>query len=566
MIYIEKLAIKHFKSIEDETISFNKGLNILVGPNNAGKTNIIEAIDIVLGDIYLPRFEPTTDHFYLGDESKEIIIEIELKGDGLKQIFSGLTNDEITIRYKFANKNGIFQIKHSNQWAGDPNRPFMNWWDLDKRLFFLRVKSLRNIMEIAPIRWKSPLRYFKEIIIKKAPEEKLKEVITDIDTAKNKLSDIGEVKDIVSNLLKISKEQIDIKDIQLSPASTKYSDILNEMKVMIDDGYISEVTKKGLGAQNSIIIALFRVMAKYIRDEEKKFIIYGIDEPEIGLHPHGQRHLLKSLEKLAEYSQVIITTHSNNLVDIYHLENLIRVDRYINQTKTHKIYLSDDERKRFEIHGDNLEETFFAKRILIVEGESETGFFPEASKKVIEDEVDYTFNLNSVSVINGKGNTIWYFIKMIKTLNVPFLVLIDDDKIRNDYVDFLNNMKGNNILNEAQYNQLSNLTNFNDRTETLKTYGIYVYSPFEQSLCTNAPEKILRKIIEAVNFVKQYWGYTQGIEDFISITDINDLRLRVQDYLSRNKRRRIGHAIAHFLDRNEYPQSYVDIIKFISKL
>lgn len=49
-MYIRKLIIKNYKSIRDETFIFNKGINILVGKNNAGKSNIVSALDEVLGD------------------------------------------------------------------------------------------------------------------------------------------------------------------------------------------------------------------------------------------------------------------------------------------------------------------------------------------------------------------------------------------------------------------------------------------------------------------------------------------------------------------------------------
>lgn len=47
-MYIEKLTIKKFRSIEYLVVEFNKGLNIIVGENNVGKTTIIDAIRICL--------------------------------------------------------------------------------------------------------------------------------------------------------------------------------------------------------------------------------------------------------------------------------------------------------------------------------------------------------------------------------------------------------------------------------------------------------------------------------------------------------------------------------------
>ena len=59
---ITKLKIKKYKSIEDMTLEFVKGKNIIVGQNNCGKSNIISAINLVIGEKYPPkRFD---DNFY----------------------------------------------------------------------------------------------------------------------------------------------------------------------------------------------------------------------------------------------------------------------------------------------------------------------------------------------------------------------------------------------------------------------------------------------------------------------------------------------------------------------
>ncbi len=51
-MYISKLIIKNYKSIKNETFTFNKGINVLVGKNNAGKSNIVSALNEILGDKY----------------------------------------------------------------------------------------------------------------------------------------------------------------------------------------------------------------------------------------------------------------------------------------------------------------------------------------------------------------------------------------------------------------------------------------------------------------------------------------------------------------------------------
>ena len=52
MQYIKSLYIKGFKKFYEINVPFNKHMNILVGENEAGKSTILEAIKIVLNQMY----------------------------------------------------------------------------------------------------------------------------------------------------------------------------------------------------------------------------------------------------------------------------------------------------------------------------------------------------------------------------------------------------------------------------------------------------------------------------------------------------------------------------------
>lgn len=51
-MYISKLIVENYKSIKKEEFLFNRGINILVGKNNAGKSNIVSALNEILSDKY----------------------------------------------------------------------------------------------------------------------------------------------------------------------------------------------------------------------------------------------------------------------------------------------------------------------------------------------------------------------------------------------------------------------------------------------------------------------------------------------------------------------------------
>ncbi len=49
-MYLSRLYVKNYKSIKELDIKFLKGKSVIIGRNNAGKSNIIKAIDIILGE------------------------------------------------------------------------------------------------------------------------------------------------------------------------------------------------------------------------------------------------------------------------------------------------------------------------------------------------------------------------------------------------------------------------------------------------------------------------------------------------------------------------------------
>lgn len=80
-MYIKKLIIDNYKSIKNETFEFSKGINVLVGKNNAGKSNIVSALNEVLSDKY-----STSDYedkiFYTNDTDaikREFMIVTEIE-------------------------------------------------------------------------------------------------------------------------------------------------------------------------------------------------------------------------------------------------------------------------------------------------------------------------------------------------------------------------------------------------------------------------------------------------------------------------------------------------------
>ena len=72
---ISQLKIKNYKSIKDMCLEFVEGKNIIVGQNNSGKSNIISAINLVIGEKYPPK--RLDDKLYF-QNTEELIISLQL--------------------------------------------------------------------------------------------------------------------------------------------------------------------------------------------------------------------------------------------------------------------------------------------------------------------------------------------------------------------------------------------------------------------------------------------------------------------------------------------------------
>ncbi len=68
---LEHFKIQSFRSIEDVSIYFPKNKPVVIfGPNNAGKSNILKALDCLLGEKYSTYFDFQDSDYFLRDKKE----------------------------------------------------------------------------------------------------------------------------------------------------------------------------------------------------------------------------------------------------------------------------------------------------------------------------------------------------------------------------------------------------------------------------------------------------------------------------------------------------------------
>jgi putative ATP-dependent endonuclease of the OLD family len=80
-MYLSRIKIKNYRSVKELDLEFKKGKNVIVGKNNSGKSNLIRAIDLLLGEnspTYHKSENITDNDFNQGDTTQPIFIFCEL--------------------------------------------------------------------------------------------------------------------------------------------------------------------------------------------------------------------------------------------------------------------------------------------------------------------------------------------------------------------------------------------------------------------------------------------------------------------------------------------------------
>ena len=114
------------------------------------------------------------------------------------------------------------------------------------------------------------------------------------------------------------------------------------------------------------------------------------------LHPQMQRSLYKNLRKIGETNQVIYTTHSPHFVSVPDYRDVLLVRRNEEGTYVVQSPLASDSKRREKLLKEldpERSELFFAKRLLLVEGDTEKLSFPEYAADLIIDLIEHAASL-----------------------------------------------------------------------------------------------------------------------------------------------------------------------------
>ena len=356
-MYISEIKLKNYRNFQDSKILFTPGLNIIIGHNNSGKTNLIKALQLVL-DRNL-KDKPSIDDFCKNDSDytnppsikiSVLIKEHNDKPDDKNVVYDWLIQDspkyvaQLTYIFELPTKHHEDYIKQIED-CKDENGNFIQEFclkligkkflpkyvsriygglsskqekadsenldrfdfqflsairDAEKQMFFGNNTLLRDV-----------LNYFLDYDLTKGQgfenlsEQQLGELKKREEEFKEKSKQILEIlieRIDRDEILQYSKDTgADKGGIPNFDAEITEQELLFALRLIVEKtGFKIPIKNNGLGYNNLLFIAL--ILAKmqmessaYMGDNAKVFPILAIEEPEAHLHPSMQSKFLKFL-------------------------------------------------------------------------------------------------------------------------------------------------------------------------------------------------------------------------------------------------------------------------------
>jgi putative ATP-dependent endonuclease of OLD family len=243
-----------------------------------------------------------------------------------------------------------------------------------------------------------------------------------------------EIKELEKSLTGMLAEGFPESSVEVEFEPPEIGDFFTKgSRLYVDDGIRTEATSKGHGLQRELMLAILRVYVEYLETEAgiKPTRVFALEEPELYLHPQAQRRLAVMLQQISKNDQVIACTHSPLFVDVseYQRIRLVSKPSVREGTSIRQVTVElfpGDAKANFRLavaYNSDRNELFFARKVLLVEGESDKIAFTEMATKL---DIDLYHEGISIVEVGGKGNLL-NFMKVVGAFGIPYVVVFDTD-------------------------------------------------------------------------------------------------------------------------------------------
>jgi putative ATP-dependent endonuclease of OLD family len=440
LMVITKLIVEGFKGFKDRfCIEFNESVNIIVGDNEAGKSTILEAINLGLTGLYAGKPVKNNISQYLFNDQlvrdylaslataaklppPSLFVELHFKktpdtvfleGDGncLKSSSVGVVfkiqfNEDYKAAYEALLKAGDIRTLpieyYDIKWKGF-NRESLLSRNIPLKSAFIDSSSSRgnNGSDVYISRIIKDLLTDDEVISVSQSHRKMKETfITDksIETINQKI---------------ISASKITSKKVTISVELSSQKAWESSLITCLDDVPFNYI---GKGEQS---IVKTNLALSHNKAKESNVIL--IEEPENNLSHTKLNLLIKTIKDNCAGKQIIITTHSSFVANKLGLSDLI----FLSNRKTTKLASLTSGTKEFfeKIAGYDTLRMVLCKKAILVEGDSDELVVQRAYMDANGGRLPVEDGIEVISV----GISFLRFLEIAAIIDKPTRVVTDND-------------------------------------------------------------------------------------------------------------------------------------------
>jgi putative ATP-dependent endonuclease of OLD family len=436
MAELAGLRISRFRSIEDIRVVFPTGTPVvLFGQNNAGKSNILKAFNIIMGEQYPKTITLEESDYFLRDTDYEIEISAHFR--------TPLSGQYRELRWKHQRDREPEQTTFegltasgTTRWPRNEEREdcIVITIEADRNLKYqLSYASKYTMLSRLMHRFHRVLHQYEQI------RHDLKECFDKTKEAFARIPEFREFSDALKgdfcSALECWSYKLDIDFEAYNPLN-----FFHALQVQAKEGGDTRALEElGTGEQQILAISFAHAYAKAF----KSGFILAIEEPEAHLHPLAQAWLAERIKSMSEDGlQFIISTHSPSFLDILCLAGMHLVYKEANVTLVRRH--NPDTLARFCIdrranprkctketilpfYGANSSEDilkgFFARAVVLVEGTTEALALPIYLKACGCDTREKGI---AIIPVHGKGS-ISRYVRLYEAYNISTYVIFDND-------------------------------------------------------------------------------------------------------------------------------------------
>ena len=324
-VRLERFSIQKYRSIVAAEKLELRDLTALVGPNNEGKSNILQALVVGVQELSNPRARPQRAYRRRGSRHVDgylwerdfpralqekggasiMDFDFRLSEDEIEEFYSEVgnrLNGALPLRLEFGAERVAFSVRKQRHSAA------LSAKRVEIAEFMSRRVRVRDVPAVRDARVSSDIvRNLVAGAVKSAQRG------SEYEQALEALRRLQQpVLEALAGAIRERLQQFvsEVADVRIEIDDRE--PFIRDVRVMVDDGTETELEFKGDGVQSLTALA---VIQHEIGEQVDADVILAVEEPEAHLHPKAIHVVRGALSQVAKTQQVVLTTHSPLLIN-----------------------------------------------------------------------------------------------------------------------------------------------------------------------------------------------------------------------------------------------------------